>query len=119
MKTEKEVQEFLKGKTFSDEDTRTIRAIIKAKEYKEIYVLRGGVINSTLIDFLAWFERETKEDNQDTIIFEGKEYGFVEYNITGHICCNLCDLHLRDRKGSCPYPCMDTERENKKSNLRN
>lgn len=112
MKTEIEIREFLKEKTFNQEDTRTIRAIIKAKNYNGINVVNGGVPNSKLIDFLDWFESETKEDNQDTIIFEGKEYEFVE---TNSVSCIGCDLSNKVKCNT--IPCATSNRKDKRGGI--
>ncbi len=116
MKKIKQIQEFLKDKFFSLEDTRTIRAIIKAKNYNGIDVVNWYIPNSKLIDFLDWFESETKEDNQDTIIFEGKEYQFIECDWLE--CCSHCDLGKPNKCTFQPLICSRVSREDNKDDDR-
>ena len=90
MKKEEEIRVFLKDKSFSSEDTRTIRAIIKAKNYNGINVVNGGIPNSKLIDFIDWFEGEETNDNQNVITFRDKKYEFIESKFFN--CCDYCDI---------------------------
>ena len=118
MKKEKEVRVFLEGKSFSSEDTRTIRAIIKAKNYNGIDVVIGGIPNSKLIDFINWFEGEETNSNQDVVTIEGREYEFIESKF--YNCCDNCDMRENidiDNLHRCnliPQICTPSERYDKR-----
>ena len=116
MKTEEEIRVFLKDKFFSLEDTRTIRAIIKAKNYNGINVVNGGIPNSKLIDFIDWFEDEELNDNQDIITFRDKKYEFIESKL--YNCCDNCDMRANiDELYQCnltPQICTPSKRYDKR-----
>lgn len=118
MKKEEEVRVFLKDKSFSSEDTRTIRAIIKAKNYNGINVVNGGIPNSKLIDFIDWFEDEELNDNQNVITFRDKKYEFIESKLFN--CCDNCDIRENidiDNLYRCnliPHICTSSKRYDKR-----
>lgn len=116
MKKEEEVRVFLKDKSFSSEDTRTIRAIIKAKNYNGINVVNGGIPNSKLIDFIYWFEGEETNNNQNVITFRDKKYEFIESKL--YNCCDNCDMRANiDELYQCnltPQICTPSKRHDKR-----
>ena len=61
MKTPKEIKEFLNNKVLVNISGNTPK-----------------VETISIDDFLEWFESKPKEENQDIITFEGKEYEFIE-----------------------------------------
>ena len=73
MKTPKEIKEFLNNKVLANITGNTPK-----------------VETISIDDFLEWFESKPKEENQDIITFEGKEYKFIES--TCGDCCRNCDL---------------------------
>ena len=73
MKTPKEIKEFLNNKVLVNISGNTQK-----------------VETISIEDFIEWFENKPKEENQDTITFEGKEYEFIE-STCGNCCIN-CDL---------------------------
>jgi len=81
MKTPKEIKEFLNNKVLANINFTA----------KEIISDNTPKVETILIDdFLEWFESKPKEENQDIITFDGKEYEFIES--TWGDCCISCAL---------------------------
>ena len=62
-----------------------------------IYTLKTAkrkIETISIDDFIEWFENKPKEENQDIITFEGKEYKFIKS--TWGNCCINCDLRELD-----------------------
>ena len=81
MKTPKEIKEFLNNKVLANINFTT-KEIISGNTPK--------VETISIDDFLKWFESKPKEENQDIITFDGKEYEFIESDCLS--CCNNCDF---------------------------
>ena len=73
MKTKEEIKEFLNNKVLVNISGNTPK-----------------VETISIDDFIDWFESKPKEENQDIITFDGKEYEFIEY--TWGECCRNCAL---------------------------
>ena len=103
MKTPKEIKEFLNNKVLANIN-------FTAKE-----IISGNTPNVETIsidDFLEWFENKPKEENQDIITFDGKEYEFIEY--TWGECCINCDLRVLDFCTLSPRICCSDKRRDRK-----
>ena len=81
MKTPKEIKDFLNNKVLANINF-TAKEIVSGNTPK--------VETISIDDFLEWFENKPKEENQDIITFEGKEYEFIECDYLS--CCDNCDL---------------------------
>ena len=81
MKTPKEIKDFLNNKVLANINFTT-KEIISGNTPK--------VETISIDDFIEWFESKPKEENQDIITFEGKEYEFIESDCLS--CCNNCDF---------------------------
>ena len=116
MKTVKEIDKFLSDKLFNLSDNYMISQFALAKGINVCTQFDNNInqeaINCTFKDFLEWFECETKEDNQDTIIFEGKEYEFVE---TNSVSCIGCDLSNKVKCNT--IPCATSNRKDKRGGI--
>ena len=99
MKTPKEIKEFLNNKVLANIN-------FTAKD-----IISGNIpkIETISIDnFLEWFESKPKEENQDIITFEGKEYEFIECDFWS--CCLNCDLGERAVCNLSPRICCSDNR---------
>ena len=95
MKTEEEIKEFLNNKVLVNISGNTPK-----------------VETISIDNFLEWFESKPKEENQDIITFEGKEYEFIE-SIWVNSCRN-CDLREHDNCTLSPLICCSDNRRDRK-----
>lgn len=95
MKTKEEIKEFLNNKVLVNISGNTPK-----------------VETISIDDFLEWFESKPKEENQDIITFEGKEYEFIES--TCGECCINCDLRVLDFCTLSPRICCSDKRRDRK-----
>ena len=95
MKTPKEIKDFLNNKVLANISGNTPK-----------------VETISIDDFLEWFENKPKEENQDIITFEGKEYEFIKS--TWGNCCINCDLRELDNCTLSPRICRSENRRDRK-----
>ena len=95
MKTPKEIKEFLNNKVLANISGNTPK-----------------VETISIDNFLEWFESKPKEENQDIITFEGKEYEFIECDFAS--CCLNCDLRERAACALAVRSCCSDNRRDRK-----
>ena len=118
MRTQKEIKAYLKGKTLDRVTKNLITGYLYGKSHNLSRAMRDVNMSDNIytdIDFLPfveWFESKPKEENQNIITFEGKEYEFIES--TWGNCCKNCDLMDTNMCKLSQFACCSVSRNDNK-----